>query len=408
MSNQLVLLNRSKTIVWSLSPRKRVAEKLVLAQLLDTGNLDSDSKATLIHHCHKSHQKGQKRSTEWAIVYQIPYQPCDTYGYSGANGICRAKGCKKKVPLDYNKGEGFLEAVGVKLPDLLEFWLNKNMRLKECEEKCFKNCSCIAYANSDIRSGGSGCLMWFGDLIDVREIHVKGSEQAMYIRLSASEMKSIEDANKKKRGKIIIVVVTVSGHNKNEDIELSLFDFGTVATATNNFSHTRMIGEGGFGPIYKGSLPIGQEIAVKRPSKNSGQATQEFKNEVVLIAKLQHKNLVGLLGCCIQGEERMLIYKYMCNKSLDHFIFEYAIDGKFSVKSDVFSFDVVLLEIISGRRNSGFSHPEHHHDHPEHHHNLLGHASPFPMSFLVSVKNEFLTMRIIIDLRHGYYGMKTK
>ncbi|GMN26448.1 hypothetical protein TIFTF001_049296 [Ficus carica] len=103
-----------------------------------------------------------------------------------------------------------------------------------------------------------------------------------------------------------------------------MFDFTTIIAATNNFSPNSMIGAGGFGPVYKGKLSTGQDIAVKRLSKNSGQGLKEFKSEVELIAKLQHRNLVALLGCCIHKEERILIYEYMPNKSLDLYIF----DGK--------------------------------------------------------------------------------
>ncbi|KAH8494476.1 hypothetical protein H0E87_021026, partial [Populus deltoides] len=110
--------------------------------------------------------------------------------------------------------------------------------------------------------------------------------------------------------------------DENEVMELPIFDMKTIIKATENFSIDKKLGEGGFGTVYKGNLNEGQEIAVKRLSRDSGQGLKEFKNEVILIAKLQHRNLVKLLGCCVERDERMLIYEYMPNKSLDYFIFD--------------------------------------------------------------------------------------
>ncbi|KQK04303.1 hypothetical protein BRADI_2g12900v3 [Brachypodium distachyon] len=104
--------------------------------------------------------------------------------------------------------------------------------------------------------------------------------------------------------------------------DFTLFDFSEISDATRNFSEENRLGQGGFGPVYKGQLPGGMEVAVKRLASHSGQGFTEFKNEVELIAKLQHNNLVRLLGCCIQGEEKILVYEYLLNKSLDFFIFD--------------------------------------------------------------------------------------
>jgi len=103
--------------------------------------------------------------------------------------------------------------------------------------------------------------------------------------------------------------------------EFSVFDFDEILDATDNFAEENKLGEGGFGPVYKGQFPDGVEIAVKRLASHSGQGFVEFKNEVQLIAKLQHTNLVKLLGCCSQGDEKILVYEYLPNKSLDFFIF---------------------------------------------------------------------------------------
>ncbi|KAL8506030.1 hypothetical protein ACS0TY_017040 [Phlomoides rotata] len=314
------------------------------------------------------------RKDKWNLLYTSPADQCDNYGLGGPNSICSldkitryqclkgfapkfqkewdlgdwSGGCKRIIPLNCKSGDGFQEIRGVKYPDMLEFWLNTSMSLDECKAECLKNC--------------------------------------------------------------------------------------------------------GFGPVYKGILPSGEEIAIKRLSRTSGQGFEEFKNEALLIAKLQHTNLVRLMGCCIEGEERMLIYEYMQNKSLDYFIFdpnrklltwpnrfnivmgiargllylhhdsrikiihrdlktsnilldenlnpkisdfglartfeedqpivrtrrvagtygymapEYAIAGKISVKSDIFSMGVVLLEIVSGEKNRGFERSG------DHIHSLLGHA----------------------------------
>nr|GEX12013.1 G-type lectin S-receptor-like serine/threonine-protein kinase At1g67520 [Tanacetum cinerariifolium] len=110
--------------------------------------------------------------------------------------------------------------------------------------------------------------------------------------------------------------------NGRKGSDLMVFSFATIVAATNDFAIENKLGEGGFGPVYKGKLSDEQEIAIKRLSKTSGQGLVEFKNELILIAKLQHTNLVRVLGCCIRGEEKMLIYEYMPNKSLDFFLFD--------------------------------------------------------------------------------------
>ncbi|RXH99316.1 hypothetical protein DVH24_011641 [Malus domestica] len=117
--------------------------------------------------------------------------------------------------------------------------------------------------------------------------------------------------------------------------ELPFFELSTIVKATNNFASNNKLGTGGFGSVYKGVLDNGKDIAVKRLAKNSGQGIGEFKNEVVLLSKLQHRNLVRIMGCCVQDEEKMLIYEYLPNKSLDFFIFEYATDRP-TMSSDVF------------------------------------------------------------------------
>ncbi|XP_030510047.1 receptor-like serine/threonine-protein kinase SD1-8 isoform X5 [Cannabis sativa] len=111
-------------------------------------------------------------------------------------------------------------------------------------------------------------------------------------------------------------------HRGSDASNLQVLSYSTVKAATDNFSNQNKLGEGGYGPVYKGTLRTGQEIAVKRLSKTSNQGFEEFENEVKLTANLQHVNLVRVLGYCIERDEKMLIYEYMSNNSLDHYLFE--------------------------------------------------------------------------------------
>ncbi|KAK9681693.1 hypothetical protein RND81_10G020800 [Saponaria officinalis] len=117
-------------------------------------------------------------------------------------------------------------------------------------------------------------------------------------------------------------VETSASINEVEVDDSLQFDFDTIKAATNDFSDANKLGRGGFGAVYKGLLSNGVQVAVKRLANNSGQGEIEFKNEVLLLARLQHRNLVRFLGFCLERDERLLIYEFVPNRSLDHFLFD--------------------------------------------------------------------------------------
>uniref|UniRef100_A0A7N2L117 non-specific serine/threonine protein kinase n=1 Tax=Quercus lobata TaxID=97700 RepID=A0A7N2L117_QUELO len=116
--------------------------------------------------------------------------------------------------------------------------------------------------------------------------------------------------------------IAAAGDSNSSVPNLQVFSLADIEAATNKFSFENKLGEGGYGPVYKGVLPNRKEIAVKKLSKTSTQGFEEFKTEVMLTAKLQHVNLVRVLGFCIESDEKMLIYEYMPNKSLDYYLFD--------------------------------------------------------------------------------------
>ncbi|XP_041011869.1 receptor-like serine/threonine-protein kinase SD1-8 isoform X2 [Juglans microcarpa x Juglans regia] len=445
----------------------------------------------------------------WTVTWSRPESPSEVYALCGKFGVYQENfsnpcaclkgfegfpiedraqddwsgGCVRKSPLQCENGthangkkDWFLKVPNVRLPINPKAYPAANA--KRCEFACMNDCSCPAYAHNS-----SGCMIWEGGLLNLQQLS-DGREagQDIYLRLAADELQS----TKRNRWKVWLVAVLVpatgiislclciyfsrQGKRKAQgevqekatsndlllfhfntelsgmkDVELPLFSYESVSAATNNFSTENKLGRGGFGPVYKGKLLNGEEIAVKMLSKRSGQGLEEFRNEATLIAKLQHTNLVRLLGCCVEQDEKILIYEYMPNKSLDSYLFdadpikkkmldwgirmriiegiaqgllylhqysrlriihrdlkpsnilldgemnskisdfgmarivgdnatqadtnrivgtygymspEYAMEGRYSIKSDVFSFGVLLLEILSGKKNKGFNSSE--------------------------------------------------
>ncbi|KAK1404844.1 Apple domain-containing protein [Heracleum sosnowskyi] len=238
-----------------------------------------------------------------------PTDICDNYGKCGKFGSCNIAnaevceclkkfktkspkdwnvgdffgGCVRETSLDCQKGYGFLEYSNIKLPESCRSY--ESMNLKDCEILCLKKCSCTAYTTLDI-SKGSGCLLWFDKLIDIRQAP-EGGGQFIYIRMAASELGGSK--GKKKETVIIVslifsvgalmlglsLIINMLKQNKNkrqegrftldieqfqskesqkEDLELPLIDLLATEKATNYYSVNNILGEGGFGPVYQVTL----------------------------------------------------------------------------------------------------------------------------------------------------------
>ncbi|XP_037443039.1 G-type lectin S-receptor-like serine/threonine-protein kinase B120 [Triticum dicoccoides] len=325
-------------------------------------------------------------TSAWDTLESWPSNGCSNYGRCGAFGYCNVtaapaacrcldgfqpasaaewssgrfeQACRRKqaLPACGSDGEGFVSMPSMTVPD--KFMLDAgNRSAEECAARCAANCSCVVYTYA----GELGrCLVWAEELVDAQMIGAAG--ETLYLRLPVPIAATSTGRNAVKialpllaaalllscicflwfrrfRGKGTnftesqnkLVPGTGTTNTSSEigevdhtcDLEFHSIRFADIVAATGNFSKTLMIGRGGFGKVYKAKLDGGQVVAVKRLSKDSDQGAEEFKNEATLIAKLQHRNLVRLLGCCTEGAEKLLIYEYLPNKGLDAILFDSA------------------------------------------------------------------------------------
>ncbi|XVE49812.1 hypothetical protein DITRI_Ditri01bG0111600 [Diplodiscus trichospermus] len=297
-------------------------------------------------------------SKQWNLFWSQPRQQCEVYAYCGSFGSCNEKslpfcncltgfqpknetnwnlndysdGCERKTKLKCEdaspangKSDKFLESPNMKLPEHAQSMAVRS--ISECESTCLNNCSCTAYAyDSD------GCKIWLGDLLNLQQEDASNGK-TLHIRLAASEFSSSSN----NKGIIIgaiagsvclfigLVLLAMWRWRRRtmktpKAVQGSLLAFGyrDLQIVTKNFSEK--LGGGGFGSVFKGTLPDSTVIAVKQLESIS-QGEKQFRTEVSTIGTIQHVNLVRLRGFCSEGTRKLLVYDYMPNGSLDAHLF---------------------------------------------------------------------------------------
>ncbi|KAL5999332.1 hypothetical protein ACLOJK_040792 [Asimina triloba] len=301
-----------------------------------------------------------EKEKDWTLLWYHPKGFCDVYARCGSNSICSddddddeqhddddddeqhcrclhgfeprsprewssnlwSAGCKRQIRLGYGTGDEFklLKKMRLPAPSSQGFGVS-DLRHEDCRTMCQKSGSCKAYASVN-GNGYSQCYQWSGKddlLFGIQENSASG--QDLYIRLSDFAEPTKRETSKEASFFNFFDAPTLG---EKHGLELQVFNLATISAATNNFSSANKLGEGGFGPVYKGTLHKGQQIAVKRLSGRTSQGLDEFRNEILLLARLQHINLVRILGYCTEGVEKILVYEYMPNKSLDSILFDVA------------------------------------------------------------------------------------
>ncbi|KAI5660737.1 hypothetical protein M9H77_20060 [Catharanthus roseus] len=299
----------------------------------------------------------------WYMVLAQPRRQCEVYAYCGAFGICNENllpfcnclpGFKRKSVEDWNRNDfsgGCVREIKLQCEHNSsttgqrdKFWVLDHTRLPgdsqavavgsaaECESACLSNCSCTAYAYEL-----NGCLIWNRELLNLQQLSAEdGDGRTLHLRLAASEFSTAKDNKGILIGAVLgsatfaaVLLCLISlviwrwqrrlhGTGKVVDGSLVAFTYKELQNATKNFSVK--LGGGGFGSVFKGTLPDSSVIAVKKLESIS-QGDKQFRTEVSTIGTLQHINLVRLCGFCADGNKKLLVYEYMPNGSLDAHLF---------------------------------------------------------------------------------------
>ncbi|XP_062188405.1 G-type lectin S-receptor-like serine/threonine-protein kinase At2g19130 isoform X2 [Phragmites australis] len=309
-------------------------------------------------------------SEEWVVQWYIPQALCDVYSVCGPFGVCKtgaaekqcfclpgfrpaslrswdlgawSQGCVRQIdiqcvdankPRDKKEDDAFLKITNIEIsrnPIPL-----KVRTMEECRSICLSNCTCTAYAHEH------DCNIWNGELRDLKQLSDGNTDGFdIYIRLSASDP-LIQDSEKKAHHVRLTVLIVVLGSIVvalcaiwvivqmfqrrissqkafSNDYSLIVYDYSFLQHCTKNFSDK--LGQGSFGSVFKGLLPDSKLIAVKK-LQGMRQGEKQFQTEVRALGRIHHTNLVHLTGFCLRGAERLLVYDFMVNGSLDSHLFK--------------------------------------------------------------------------------------